>query len=208
MPKFFTPLTNNPQQTHSEPKKEPEQFSPKMSETGEVKTLLSWEAASRPFRKKDRSYYITSAVIVILLVLIAILAKEFMLIAVLFSLMFVAYGLAFIPPHNITYKISTQGITIGDHFYFWHELDSFWFKNKEGHQVLFIQTRFGFPGQIMLVLADTKNPPAMSLGQVNEDGIKRVVARFLPFHEIPKTTTLDRWAEGLQKHFPLENTPR
>ena len=36
-------------------------FTPKFSETGEVKTLMEWDASSRPFRKKDRSYYTTSA---------------------------------------------------------------------------------------------------------------------------------------------------
>ncbi len=103
-------------------------FIPKTYETGEVKTLLEWEAASRPFRKKDRSYYTTSAVIVILLCLILLLAQEFLLIAVLLSLTFVAYVLAYVPPHSIKYRLSTQGITIGEDFYFWHFLDAFWFK--------------------------------------------------------------------------------
>ena len=185
MPKFFEP---------DQPQIE-DHFSPKMNEVGEVKTLLSWEAPSRPFRPKDRSYYTTVGILVVLLALIALLAQEFLLIGVLFALAFVAYVLAFVPPGDTTYKISTQGITIGDHFYFWHDLDSFWFKEKENHQVLFIQTRLNFPGQLMLVLAENK-----------EEEVKNSVARFLPFHEIPKTSLLDRWVEALQKHFPLENT--
>ena len=36
---------------------DPNLFIPKILESGEVKTLLEWEAPSRPFRKKDRSYY-------------------------------------------------------------------------------------------------------------------------------------------------------
>lgn len=187
MPKFYEP---------EKEKETPEDdFHPKMNETGEVKTLLSWEAPGRPFRKKHRSYYTTVAVLVILLALISLLAQEFLLIGVLLALTFVAYVLAFIPPSEVTYKISTQGITIGDHFYFWHELDSFWFKEKEGSQVLFIQTRLRFPGQLMLVLREQ-----------SEEEVKKSVARFLPFHEIPRMTMLDHWAEGLQKHFPLENT--
>lgn len=174
-----------------------EPLTPKIMEAGEVKTLLSWDAPARPFRKRDRSYYTTIAVLVILLILIALLAREFLLIGVLLALTFVAYVLAFIPPNDVIYKISTQGITIGDHFYFWHFLDSFWFKEKEGQKVLFIQTRLRFPGQLMLVL-----------GSQSEDQVKKIVARFLPFHEIPQTTLLDKWAEVLQKHFPLENVQR
>lgn len=175
-----------------------EAFIPKFAETGEIKTLLSWEAASRPFRKKDRSFYTTSAVIVILLVLIAFLASEFLLIGVLLALTFVAYVLAFVPPGNIKYKISTQGITVGEDFYFWHFLDSFWFKEKENSKVVIIQTRLRLPGQLMLVL----DPAAKD---ANEEEVKKIVARFLPFHEHPKKSWMEKWAEGLQKHFPLEN---
>ena len=187
MPKFFR--KDQPHDNSAE-----EQFHPKIGEAGEVKTLFSWEAPSRPFRKKDRSYYTTIAILVILLVLIAFLVREFLLIGVLISLGFVTYVLAFVPPNAITYKLSTQGITIGDHFYFWHLLDSFWFKKKEGQNVLFVQTRIRFPGQLMLVLGETP-----------EEEIKKVAARFLPFHEIPRSSLFDKWAEGLQKHFPLEN---
>jgi hypothetical protein len=187
MPRFFKP--KSPQE------QEFDHFSPKIMEAGEIRTLLSWEAPSRPFRKRDRSYYTTIAILVILLGLIAFLAQEFLLIGVLMALTFVAYVLAFVPPGIITYKISTQGITIGDHFYFWHYLDSFWFKKKEGHNVLHIQTHLRFPGQLMLVMGE----------EAGEEEIKKIVARFLPFHEIPETTLLDRWADSLQKHFPLEN---
>lgn len=169
-------------------------FTPKLGEAEEIKTLLFWEAPSRPFRKKDRSYYTTVAIIVILLVLILLLAKEFLLIATILSLAFVAYVLAFVPPHKIHFKISTQGITIGEDFYFWHFLDSFWFKEKEGYKVLHVQTRLRFPAQLMLVLE-----------KVEEEKIKQIVSRFLPFHEIPFKSWMEKWSESLQKNFPLEN---
>ncbi len=190
------------------PKKNPLQqetnrefFTPKMMEAEEIKTLLSWEAPSRPFRKKDRSYYTTIAILVILLVLIAFLAKEFLLVGVILALTFVAYVLAFVPPHHVNYRISTQGITIGEDFYFWHFLDSFWFKEKDGSKVLHIQTRVRFPAQLMLVLGD----PSAGSGQASEDSVTKTVARFLPFVEVPYKTWMEKWSEGLQKHFPLEN---
>ncbi len=186
-----------PKPQPNQPKKE-EYFTPKMMEAGEVKTLLSWEAPSRPFRKKDRSYYTTLAIIVILLVLILLLAHEFLLIATILSLTFVSYVLAFVPPHHILYRISTQGITINEDFYFWHYLDAFWFKEKDGHKILIIQTRFRFPGQLMLVL------PA----DHDEEKVKKLVARFLPFVEVPYKSWMEKWSEGLQKNFPLENVHR
>ena len=189
MPKFF----RKEQVQHEENLPEGE-FHPKIGEAGEVKTLLEWVAPSRPFRKRDRSYYTTIAILVILLALIAFLASEFLLIGVILSLAFVAYVLAFVPPEDITYRISTQGITIKDRFYFWHYLDAFWFKKKDGQNIMFVQTRLRFPAQLMLVM-----------GKQPEEEVKKTVARFLPFHEMPRTTFLDRWAEGLQRNFPLEN---
>ncbi len=172
-------------------------LTPKINEAGEVKTLLSWEAPSRPFRKKDRSYYTTIAILVILVCLIAFLFREFLLMGVLLALAFVSYVLAFVPPHNIKYRISTQGITIGEDFYFWHFLDAFWFKQKEGHKVLHIQTRLRFPAQLMLVLIPQ-----------DEEKVKKIVARFLPFVEVPYKSWMEKWSEGLQKNFPLENVNR
>ncbi len=178
--------------------KKPQSFTPKMMEAEEIKTLLSWEAASRPFRKKDRSYYTTLIILAILVVLIVFLwLQDLLLIGAILSFTFVTYVLAFVPPHNITYRISTQGITIGEDFYFWHFLDAFWFTKKEGSTILHIQTRLRFPAQLMLVL-----------GEGEEEKVKKIVARFLPFVEVPYKSWLEKWSESLQKHFPLENTNR
>ncbi len=45
----------------------------------------------------------------------------------------------------------------------------------------------------------------MVMGSVPEEELKTVVARYLPFHEIAPKSTLEKWSESLQKHFPLEN---
>lgn len=182
----------------SKPQAAADILTPKMMEAEEIKTLLSWEAPARPFRKKDRSYYTTIAILLILVVLIVFLwLKDFLLIGVLLALGFVSYVLAFVPPHHIKYRISTQGITVGEDFYFWHFLDAFWFKEKEGSKVLHIQTRLRFPAQLMLVLADQ-----------DEEKVKKTVARFLPYVEVPYKSWMEKWSEGLQKHFPLENVHR
>lgn len=187
MPKFF----------EKKPAHNQSSFESRDGSPDPVKTYMVWQAPSRPFRKKDRSYYTTIAIIVILLVSIALLAQEFLLIGALLSFAFVIYVLGFTPPEDVTYKISTQGVTIGDHFYFWGELDSFWFSQKDGQTILHILTNFYFPGQLMLVLGDQY-----------EDQVKRAVARFLPYHEIAPKSLMDKWAESLQKHFPLENPHR
>ncbi len=160
-----------------------------------VETLLSWRAPSRPHRKKNRSFYTTVAVLIILIAMISLIAGERMLVAVLFALMFLVYVLNFIEPGEIEYKISTQGVTMEGHFYHWQEMDSFWFENKDGYAVLHILTQLKFPSMLMMVLA----PP------ITEDAVRKIVARFLPYHEIAPKSVVEKWADGLQKYFPLEN---
>jgi len=112
----------------------------------------------------------------------------------LFAFAFVIYVLAFVPPEDIEYKISTQGVTIGDHFYFWTDLNSFWFSEKEGYKILNVLTNLRFPGQLIILIKDD-----------HVEEIKKVIARYLPFHEIAPKNLMDSWAQSLQKHFPLEN---
>lgn len=175
----------------------PQFLPPQMMESQEIETLISWEAPARPFRKKDRSYYTTIATLVTLLVIIAFLLQEFLLVGVILAFAFVSYVLAFVPPHNIIYRISTQGITVGEDFYFWHFLDSFWFKERDKQKILHIQTHLRFPAQLMLVL-----------GHEDEEKIKKTMAKFLPYVEVPYKSWLEKWSESLQKHFPLENIHR
>ena len=195
MPKFFVKPILDP--THELPAHEalpPHEHQAEVDDSPDpVRTLLSWRAPSRPFRSKDKTYYTTIAIIVVLLILIALLIQEFILVGVLLAIAFVAYGLGFVSPDEIEYRVSTQGITIGDHFYFWDWLDSFWFSEKDGARVLNVLTHLRLPGMLLVVL-----------GETDQEGVKRVVARYLPYHEIAPKTMMDKWATSLQKFFPLE----
>ena len=159
-----------------------------------VRTLLTWTAPSRPYRKKDRSFYTTITLLITILSLIFFFFGDKLFIGVLLAFGFLVYVLNFVPPEEIDYKITAQGITIGDHFYHWQELDSFWFSKKEGHTLLNILTRIRFPGMLTLVLNNNQ-----------EEQIKRICAKYLPYHEIAPRTLMDKWSDSLVKHFPLEN---
>ena len=199
MPKFFKQnLLSNPLDPSHElesPLKTPE-----LSGSGfdlgydPTQVLLTWRASARPFRKKNRSYYTTAGILIFIVILILILAGERLLIGVLLALGFLAYVISFVEPQEVDYRISAQGLTIGDHFYHWQELDSFWFAEKEGFKTLNILTNIHFPGMLILVLGP----------EIND--VKRVCAKYLPFHEIAPRSFIDKWGERLQKNFPLEHT--
>lgn len=161
-----------------------------------VQDLLVWTAPSRPYRKKDRSFYTVALVLIVLGGLVALPISGPLFGVALMALLFVAFVLDRMPPEDIQYKISTQGVTVDNHFYHWHDLDSFWLGDKDNHQLMYIRTRYRYPALLMVML-----------GPVAENQIKGVVAHFLPFQEIAPKSMLEDWSRTLQKHFPLE-TPR
>lgn len=162
-----------------------------------LKTYHEWKEISRPFKKRGKSYYTMVAILIVLFSPVALLLGGKLLFIAIIALGFAAYVFNMVPPEEITYKLSSQGVTIGDHFYHWQQLDSFWLSNKDGYRLLNILTQSYFPGMLMVVIKPE-----------DEELIKNICARFLPFHEIVPKSQMEKWSESLQKHFPLENIHR
>lgn len=159
-----------------------------------VEELYSWQAPSRPHRIRDRSFYTTVTGLIIILCCIAFFFQEWLLIGAILAFGFLVYVLNFLAPADIKYKLSTQGITISDHFYHWDELDSFWFEKKGSDNLMYVLTRFRFPALLILVL-----------GEADQNQAKKIAALYLPFREIPPKTQMDKWTDALQKYFAIEN---
>ena len=159
----------------------------------QVKTLLAWTAPGRPFRKRTRQYYLTSLLITLLVEIILFLFSQYLLMVVVASLVFVAFALATIPPSPFHYKISTEGITIEDHFFLWQELYDFYFRKREGIEVLHVRTHSFLPGELTI-----------TLGDVDREHIKSVLLSYLPFREVIKSTFMEKSADWLTTNFPLE----
>ncbi|MFH0942668.1 MAG: DUF5673 domain-containing protein [Candidatus Beckwithbacteria bacterium] len=158
----------------------------------ELKTLLKWEAAVRPFKKRDREYYTTIAAIVFLLAVILLFLKEWLLIAVLIALMFVAYVLATVTPEKTEHEITTSGVVTGDKIYPWKELKRFWFSEKWKEVILNIETNLKFPGRLMMLL-----------GGADKNKVKELLQKQVQFEE-PEKTFMDRSAKWLSDKIPLE----
>jgi hypothetical protein len=109
------------------------------------------------------------------------------------ALYFFAVSLAWVPPQNFHYRISTQGIKVEDHFYIWDELYDFYFKRIEGMDVLVVRAHNVIPGDLKI-----------SLGDIPLDHIRRVLVEYLPYRELVRPTFMERSGEWLAKNFPLE----
>ncbi|HAV15130.1 MAG TPA: hypothetical protein DCX25_02280 [Candidatus Pacebacteria bacterium] len=179
-----TPLAQGVQQT--------QQPAPPVQQIQPEEVLLTWESANRPFKKRDREYYTTIAVIVFLLSIILFFAGQFLLIAVIVSFAFVSYALAAVPPENTKHIITTYGIRMGEKLYTWDMLGRFWFSTALGQRVLHVEYYHRFIGNLSLVLSDVK-----------EEDVKSALEKYLVF-ERPVQTFAERGAQWLQQKFPLD----
>ncbi len=166
-----------------------------------VHTLLAWTAPGRPFRKRSKQYYLSGILIVLLLEIIFFLFSQYMLMLVVLSLLFVAFALVSVPPHNFHYKISSEGITVEDHSFLWQELYDFYFKKRDGINVLHVRTHALLPGELTITLGDVDIPH-----------VKSVLLGYLPFREYVKPALMEKWGDWISHNFPLEkqqphNTP-
>ncbi len=115
--------------------------------------------------------------------------------AVVVALVFLAFVLATVPPHDFHYRVSTEGIQVEDHYFLWQELYDFYFKRMHGIDVLHIRTKTLFPGEL-----------TVTLGHVSPAHIKTVLLPYLPYREYVKPTFMEKSADWLTKTFPLETT--
>ncbi len=156
----------------------------------EVKTLHQWTSASHVFIPRGKKWLTYIALITSLIILVILFAQQFLIIAPVLAVAFLAYVLASVPPDGIEHRITTQGLITGKHNYLWEELYDFWFIEKQGHIILNFDTLVRFPGRLMLII-DSKE----------KDKIKNILVRFLPFREVPEKTWIDSLGDSLSNFF-------
>jgi len=178
------------EENHPHPQENDERFG-----YNDVRTLLSWTSPGRPFIKRGKQFYMTALLIALLVEVILFLFSQYLFMFVIASLVFVGFAFSATPPKNFHYRISTEGITIEDHFYLWEELYDFYFKRREGVDILHVRTQSFLPGEIIL-----------SLGDIHRDQIKHAMLPFLPYRELVKPTFAEKSGDWLYKNFPLEKS--
>jgi len=155
-----------------------------------VKTLFRWQSFSRPYTKRTAKWLVYTLLLVATIVLILLFVHEFFIIAPVLALAFVAYILATVPPEIIENAITTQGINTADRSYIWEELDDFWFTEKRGFTMLHVDTFLSWPRRLLLLINPT-----------DKDKLKEILARYIPYRELPKTSWLDHLADYLSAAF-------
>jgi hypothetical protein len=164
---------------------------PKELKPNQEEIILEWLAPSRPFKKRQRRFYSTIAMIVILISLILFFAGQFLPIAVVISVAFLAYILSSVPPETTRHQISTFGLRIDGELFEWEEMTRFWFSQKYQQDLFYVEIN-RFPFRVTVLLAKT---PA--------EYIRETLGEVILEQE-PIPTFYDRASQWLEKYIPLE----
>ncbi len=161
------------------------------------RTLYTWRALTRNFKRHDKEFYSTIIAVAILFSIVFFFIKEIFLIIVIWAGVFLVYALSNMPPEEVEHKITTQGITTMNHSYLWDDLGPFWFMESGGEKVLKVSSRGNIFGQMVLLL-----------GNGDEAKIRDTLAKYLPYWEVPEKTFSDKVSEWLVQKFSFERSPK
>lgn len=153
--------------------------------------LLEWQAASRPYKPRNRQYFTTIGLIAALIGLILIFANQLLPVAVVGAVIFVIYVLNTTPPGMVTHKLTTYGIRVENTLYYWEEMGRFWFTEKHGENILNIEIA-RFPYHLPLLLGD-----------LNKDDMKTVLSEVL-VNQQPPPTAYEKAASWIQEKLPID----
>ncbi|PIZ45725.1 hypothetical protein COY30_01495 [Candidatus Woesebacteria bacterium CG_4_10_14_0_2_um_filter_44_9] len=168
------------------PMKEPE---PVVVRREPERDLVVWQALARPFKRRERKFYVTVISLVGIVSLILFLAEGAMPVILLVSLLFLFYIMNTVPPETIEYKITTKGISMAGKKMGWNLLGRFWFSQKGNQEVLTIESA-NFPGRLEFIIVPEK-----------KEEIKKALSSYLPEEEIPPSA-LEKAAGWISKRLP------
>jgi len=153
------------------------------------KTLVTWKAPARPFKRRDREFYVTSLAIAGIIALILFLVEGFMPVILVISFVFLFYVLSTVPPEDIEYQVTTFGVKIVDGRIDWENIKRFWFTKRFDSKLLVLET-FSVPGRLELVIDKEK-----------KEEIKNALEKYIVEEKTP-ASRLDKMTNWVANKLP------
>ena len=167
--------------------------------------LYKWSAPERATQKRDRQWYWTAALVVLIITVVLLVFGEPILVGAVFSILFVLYVTSLVPPVVVEHKLTSLGIRTADQLFRWEELTDFWFSFRNSKEILNLDTKLNSPrrliffftrrdkGKILEILKDKiqykSAPEKQGWVSRNADGL------YIPLTDIESAVDLDRQYE-------------
>lgn len=106
-----------------------------------IETLFSWSAPSRIWKPKDKTWYLSSAAIILAVILFIVLSKYPAypwLIICLIAFMILWFIQGSLAPDLLRHKITNKGIFTLETLYRWEDISHFWIARKDAQSLVYI----------------------------------------------------------------------
>jgi hypothetical protein len=153
------------------------------------KDLFSWKAPARPFKRRDREFWVTVVAIAAISGLILFIIEGIMPVILIIAVLFLYYIMSTVEPETIEYKITNRGVKIADRTTQWELLNRFWFTKRLGVDLLIFEM-ITVPGRLEFVV-----------NAKDKEQIKKSVMKYIPLEEAAPTN-LDKAANWFSKKLP------
>jgi hypothetical protein len=158
------------------------------------KVLYSWAAPMRAFVRRDRKWFLSIAVIALILVFFLVIVDKPLLIAVILATVFLVYVLATTKPDILEHEITNKGIYTLKKLYKWSEIKSYWFVKVKDVEMLYIETKIRFFPRLILLVGDS------SIEELNN-----LLQKHIPYNYIEEQSRLSKFFDGI--YIPAEKLP-
>ena len=153
------------------------------------KVLYEWKAPARPFKRRNRDFWITAIAIAVIVGLILFLVEGFMPVLLVIALVFLFYVMNSVKPEEVAYKITNYGVKFADKLTPWNMMSRFWFTRRFDSKLLVFEANV-ISGRLELVVDGA-----------DEDKITKVLAKYVVHEEAP-ASYLDKTANWFSKKMP------
>jgi len=172
---------------------------PEKDTTGEYKkpppekVLFTWKAAARPFKRRNKEFWVTIAAMAGIAGVILFLFEGVMPVVLIISIVFLFYILSTVEPEQIDYQVTNRGIKIADKLTRWDELTRYWFGTQFETDIVIFET-LKLPGRLEFVINKSE-----------KDKLKKAVDKYLN-EEKASPTNFDKLSDWFAKKLPTEKS--
>ena len=173
---------------------EPEEREFNREKLGPKKVLMTWEAVPEtPKTSLDPRYQKTFMIIGVVVGALLLIMGEIFLLILIGSIAFFTYAMTRNPLEKFKYELTSHGISVAATFYYWDEMDRFFFTGHYGAENLAVDLREGMPSRLIIAY----NPH-------DKDKIRDIMNEHLPYLEKEPLNFIDRAYKSIYDRFDFE----
>lgn len=196
-PRDLNPILKQIRKKNLSMKEKKELLFPELFPSAPEDIYYQWIAPSRLTIKRDRQWYWTVGLLLMIMITIAVIFKEIMWVAVILAFAFALYVNSTIPAEDVVYKLTKQGIEMGEgdglEIYSWAQLLEYSYYFKNGTEVLYVDTILAVPQRIQILFS-----------QEDRKNINMIMESHLPYQTPPKKQgTIAKFVEGI--YIPIQD---